>query len=799
MWLKSLINNKRLILLTLLFLVMGVGVRTYGLATPPQYYDIITFQAWGEHIAKVGAANFYATTWSDYMPFPLYGLGLIATLTKSLAAPFAVVFKATTTILEVLLIITIAKAWPSSKKLLLLSLLLLSPALIGDTAFWGQIDTIPALLTVLSLTLLLKANPKIVSASLVFGLAVAIKPIMLVVAPVLWIIAIKNRQTWQFPVISGLTFFATGYPMAGLKSPALLWSRAIEQATTYPYTTINAWNVWSLVPHPFSWPPDDQIILGLSLHTLGLIFFTGTALSILNLWRKHDFTPKSALRVAATLLICFYAFTTRMHERHLLFGLPLLSLAVISETWLMIPLTLITTCFTLNLWAAYYWVDHAQTWPLSPSVTSTLSWIITLVALGLAMVWDWRLMLKSFLSRINAHKLLVLILLLASLLRLINLGHPDTYIFDEVYHAFTAREYLHNHIEAWEWWTHPPEGVAYEWTHPPLAKYGMVAGMFLFGENSFGWRVGSAVAGIVCILGIYLLTLALTKSDTTAHLAAFLVAIEGLHIAQSRIGMNDMYMLVFFVWSLYCAVKSRWKWAAILYGLSLASKWSAMYGIVPLAIIYLYQNPLHTWRLKTGVLHLLSIIRLSLIVLSVYVLSFTPFIVAGHTWAQWWELHRQMWYYHTHLVATHAYQSTPKEWIFDARPVWYFVKYAPTTIANIYAFGNPLILWLGLAALILHIKNSLKFPGSIFYVLYAIFTLPWVFSPRIMFFYHYLPSATFLCIILATWLADLSPRVRNSLLACCLVSLFLISPMLYGFPMPHTYWNTLFKIFPSWK
>jgi dolichyl-phosphate-mannose--protein O-mannosyl transferase len=263
--------------------------------------------------------------------------------------------------------------------------------------------------------------------------------------------------------------------------------------------------------------------------------------------------------------------------------------------------------------------------------------------------------------------------------------------------------------------------------------------------------------------------------------------------------MNDIYMLCAFVWSLYMAVKSRWKSAAILYGLSLASKWSALYGVIPLAFIYLSQNNPRFWTLKLGIRHLFFAIKLLLIAIAIYILSFTPFILAGHTWDQWWELHRQMWYYHTHLVATHGYQSTPLEWLFDVRPVWYFVKYLGESISNIYVIGNPIILWLGLVTLILQIKKIRSYPYSLFIILYSIFTLPWIISPRIMFYYHYLPSATFLCIILASWLYDLAPRYRNSLILLSVLGLMIVAPMLYGFVMPKIYWDTLFNIIPSWK
>ena len=327
----------------------------------------------------------------------------------------------------------------------------------------------------------------------------------------------------------------------------------------------------------------------------------------------------------------------------------------------------------------------------------------------------------------------------------------------------------------------------------------MVLGMLLFGENSFGWRVGSATFGVISIFGLYLLVLKLTKNKSIALLSAFFISIEGTHISQSRVAMNDIYMLTFYIWALYAGVTSRWKSAAILYGLALGSKWSALYGVIPLVFIYLHENNPKNWDLKSGISHLFFAIRYVLIALLIYILTFTPFILAGHTWEQFIELHRQMWYYHTHLIATHSYQSTPQEWIFAARPVWYWVDYAQDFVSHIFVQGNPLILWLGLVAIALQLGAIRHFRYSLFLVLYSVFILPWIFSPRIMFFYHYLPSASFLSVILATWIFSLSPRVRPGILALCCLSLLLVSPMLYGFPMSNQYWDLFFRIFPGWK
>lgn len=787
-----------------LVLLTAVLVRLYGLTLPAQPYDIGTYHAWGSHLLTVGPATFFSSIWSDYLPLPILTFAVPTYISNILSVDFTLIFKATSTILELVLIYLIIKTTDLKNKLIT-ALLVISPALIGNTTYWGQVDAIPSLLALLSLTILVNSNnltkKSTFLAALSYGLAVAYKPIMLLISPILWIVAIKKKCWWQFPLYSGLTFFTTALPF--VKMPwevfTFMYSRAIDQAGTYPYLSINAWNLWTITGN-LNWIPDNQTLLGISGHTLGLLIFTTSLLLLLKNWKKSSFDPKYSYALSAITLIIFYTFTTRMHERHLLFGLPFLVLAIINEPKLLKHYLLLSICYILNLYSAFSWVMNNQTWPLPLWVTIVCSYLTVFAAFSLLLSFLVPTLTHRITKVFTSHKLLVLTLTLATILRFTNLSHPNAYIFDEVYHGFTAREYLHNHIEAWEWWTKPPEGVAYEWTHPPVAKYGMVLGMLVLGEGELGYRVGSAVMGVLGILGLYLFVSSLTHNKNLALLSAFLMTIEGTHIAQSRIAMNDSYMLTFYIWSLYAAVKSRWKITALLYGMALGSKWSALYGVLPLAIIYVSQYwPLVKARPSSFIIYLLTAIRYSLIALTVYILSFAPFILAGHTWQEWWELHRQMWYYHTNLVATHAYQSTPLQWIFAARPVWYWVEYGEGVVSNIYVQGNPFILWLGLVALILQLPLVRKFPFFILYTLYFILFLPWLFSPRIMFYYHYLPSAVFLLPILASWLLSLPKKIMYMSLFTLTMSLLLISPMLYGYPLPTEYWDTLFKLFPTWK
>ncbi len=789
-----------------LLLLLGVCIRFYGLTTRAQPYDIATYQAWANHLLSVGPKSFFGSIWSDYMPLPILTFSLPLLISNITNLDFTLVFKAFHTLIE--LVITQAIFSLSRKKLskylMVTFLLFLSPALIGITSYWGQVDAIPSLLSLLSLIILvnhdqLTFKQSFVSAVL-YGLAVAYKPIMLLISPVLWIVAIKKKKSWQFPLYSGTTFFLTALPFVHAPWGVIMfmWERAIEQAGTYPYLSINAWNLWTIRGNT-AWVPDDLSVLGITGHTLGLfLFFTLTLIAFRN-WYKQSFNPSLSYQLSALILILFYTFTTRMHERHLLFGLPFLALSISQTPKMLWYYLILTMGYSLNLYGAFYWVINSQTWPFPAWVIAAIS-LATLIAAILmfiaTLVPDIYQRLVGILVK---NKVLLAILILATILRFVNLSHPNTYIFDEVYHGFTAKEYLHNHIEAWEWWTTPPQGVAYEWTHPPVAKYGMVLGMLFLGEGELGYRTGSAVMGVLGILGMYLFVLALTKNQKFALLSAFLMTLEGTHIAQSRIAMNDSYMLTFYIYSIFFAVKSRWKIASILFGLALGSKWSAIYGLVPLMVVYLWLNNPKDWKIITFFQHILRVFRYLLITISVYILTFAPFILAGHTWEQWWELHRQMWFYHTNLVATHAYQSTPLQWIFAARPVWYWVNYGSGVISNIYVQGNPLMLWFGLAALILTLPKLFKFANFLFMILYLIFVVPWLFSPRIMFYYHYLPSAVFLLPILSSWLLSFPKKYLYLTLSLFVVSLIVIFPMLYGFALPEAYWNSFFSIFPNWK
>jgi len=479
--------------------------------------------------------------------------------------------------------------------------------------------------------------------------------------------------------------------------------------------------------------------------------------------------------------------------------------------------------------------------------------------------------MKSVITR-YLSVLFVIVLAFAFFTRVYRLDQPQGYVFDEVYHGVTAKLISRNDPSAYEWWQGAPEpNTAIDWLHPPLAKYTQALSILAFGENSFGWRFSSAIFGVMAIGMVYLLGKE-TFSPTVGLLAALLASLDGLLLVQSRIAMNDIHVTFFILVTLFLYVRS-WKVpthrlqyllsVGIAAGLAAGSKWSGVYG---LAVVWLFEGVrylelLTSYDQKKSVAETIKttgrywgyrLLVLGVVPILLYVLSYSQMflqgkslfcnqreVVTNHCYlnqevavdgsasdsyiSHFHELHEQIWWYQTTLEATHDYQSRPWQWFLNFRPVWYHVEYLGDSMANIYAFGNPLLFAFGDMAIFLTIilivrqmktikptlKGTTEFIlnsklAPILFVLTAYFAvwLPWQLSPRIMFFYHYTPAVPLLCIVLSWWLIQLAqkhPRVAVSAVLGVAVCFGLWYPLWTNLPVPARFANALYFRFASWR
>lgn len=245
-------------------------------------------------------------------------------------------------------------------------------------------------------------------------------------------------------------------------------------------------------------------------------------------------------------------------------------------------------------------------------------------------------------------------------------------------------------------------------------------------------------------------------------------------------------------------------WVGVAFGLTAATKWTALYLLILLmvdfgvSLFYWKQLPERNWFVWVG----LSFV---IIPTAIYLLSYIQFFIQGHNVGEFIKLQKMIWAYHTGLKATHTYSSVPFQWIFDLRPVWFYVDWSKKThIANIYNLGNPVILWAGLYAVgygIFRLVKKWEWPLWILILGYFLFWVPWIFAPRVMYFHHYGPSVPFLVILLAYFLVKRHPKSLkrpNYLLinVCILASLWFVLyfPHLTAIPMPKEFVETFYLI-----
>jgi dolichyl-phosphate-mannose--protein O-mannosyl transferase len=460
---------------------------------------------------------------------------------------------------------------------------------------------------------------------------------------------------------------------------------------------------------------------------------------------------------------------------------------------------------------------------------------------------------------------LLLIVVFALATRLYNLSYPEAYYFDEVYHAMTAKLVARNDQRAFEW-THGDtiEPNTYvEWLHPPMAKYAQAVSIRIFGETGRGWRMSSVVFGVGVVLMTALLPQRLFGRPWLSVIAAGIVSLDGLLLTQSRIAMNDIHVVFGFLVSLYAYVWYRQKpfyWRLLLVGvaigLTIATKWSGIFVWASIGFFELIalSSQLYTtirvhklsWPpalIFSGKHLLFRAAALLIIPLLIYVGSYLQMFLQGKDLAYFVELHQQIFAYQFNLTATHPYQSRPLEWVFDTRPVWYFVEYLPEgRRADIYNFGNPLIYWVGVMAVVgtlavliyqwwLHLKSAKQkvvnkpsrkksaalllspmelppksaFALSLLVTTYLLTWLPWQFSPRIMFSYHYAPAVPLLSILIAYWAVKIWKygrwsRVLLLSLAAITVMLFIMwYPHWVAIPVSSAFADSVYFALPSWR
>jgi len=193
-------------------------------------------------------------------------------------------------------------------------------------------------------------------------------------------------------------------------------------------------------------------------------------------------------------------------------------------------------------------------------------------------------------------KWILLILLIASLLRLYGLNQGDT-VNDEVFTAFRAVSLVDfNEAEfqttPWEWFDpHIPGWAKLSFhDHPPLVFWVQHFFIKIFGENNFAFRFPSAILGILSVWLLYLLGRKMF-SQKVGLLSAAVLAATLNHVYISRVGMQESYVIFFILLASYFFLKAverekYFLWTGLALGLGFLTKYTA-FVLIPIFLVYL--------------------------------------------------------------------------------------------------------------------------------------------------------------------------------------------------------------------
>ena len=369
-------------------------------------------------------------------------------------------------------------------------------------------------------------------------------------------------------------------------------------------------------------------------------------------------------------------------------------------------------------------------------------------------------------------------LLTAAFLALVlhRLAIPSKPYFDEIHYLPAARNLLAlSQVKN-------PE-------HPLLGKELIAASIWLLGDNSFAWRLPSALAGALALFAALRATWWASLSRPATLIAGLLLGTNFLLFVIARIAMLDPAMLAFAMVSLWLCARAVRRpahghltlaLAGIALGLSLAAKWS----VAPLAVLpglaFAIARVVSLGERRTqfltareagpvpGVSLIAAAILLGAVPVAVYLLSFLPlawFATGAVPFSDVLEFQRRMKDLQESVIKPHPYQSHWWEWVADWRPIWFLYEKVDGAQRGVLMVGNPLTMWLGLPALMAcAVWGWLRRDPAMLAaaVLYTASLALWIVAPKpVQFYYHYLLAGTFLTIALGLVLGALWQRRRH--------------------------------------
>jgi dolichyl-phosphate-mannose-protein mannosyltransferase len=429
---------------------------------------------------------------------------------------------------------------------------------------------------------------------------------------------------------------------------------------------------------------------------------------------------------------------------------------------------------------------------------------------------------------------IIIVCIISILLRFWGLDRFNEFVFDEVYYAKFANNYL--------------TGTKFFNSHPPLSQYLIAIGIWIgdrlpFGQDTknlltgslhstFSYRWMNALFGSFIPPLVAAIAYQLSSRLSYAFVAALLISFDGLFLVDSRYALNNVYLIFFGLIGQLCVLMAirtgeihrlrLMTFAGISFGASIACKWNGLWFLIGVYTLILIANIWTAIRQPPDqsagehdlLLDRLAKIRLATVMIYlgilpiiVYSLLWIPHLIQNPT-PNFIDVQLAILNYHEKVgngTEIHPYCANWYTWPLLMRPLaYYFNQYKPDYYHDVHAMGNPVLWWLALITIfgcvwlllkelvtarsqnrqiieqaILAPIQSLNIQdlGIPIFILtnYLINLLPWVKVTRCLFIYHYMGAVLFAIMGLA-WFVDRWLRSSSKLWqAAGLTTIFMVA------------------------
>jgi dolichyl-phosphate-mannose-protein mannosyltransferase len=358
-----------------LIILGGLGLRLLFIANPGHLVDLRTFGQWALAAADHPWNRAYEVTDANYPPGALVVFELIGRAYRALgladALSLRIALKLPNIIFDSIgtgVLYAIAARFVDGRRALIApALYAFNPAIIYDSALWGQNDSITTVTMLGAVWCVLGRRP--INAWILLALAVLNKPPVIVLAPLFVVHALVTpngtRRTALIRTAGGIgAALVCGYvlalPFYTERAPLAVYERMISWyeigSSLYPFTSANGFNIYAFGGDFFA--PDTQPLAFVPIKYWADAAFIGLAAFIA--WAYARARDDRAFVTACFLtLLGFFLVLTEMHERYLMYALTVVpALAPLDRRfwWSAIALT-ITQWLNLEYALTYMWIE----------------------------------------------------------------------------------------------------------------------------------------------------------------------------------------------------------------------------------------------------------------------------------------------------------------------------------------------------------------------------------------------------------------------------------------------------------